>query len=150
MPLIELSSVSRSFEGEGGVRIEALQDVSLQIDAGEFVCITGPSGAGKSTLMHLLGCLDRPTSGSYRLAGREIGNLGHDGRAWLRRRMFGFVFQGYNLIESGSALENVELPGMYGGLPRKARGERAGGLLARLGLADRAAQSPAELSGGEQ
>lgn len=150
MSLIELSSVSRSFEGEGGVRVEALQDVSLQIGAGEFVCITGPSGAGKSTLMHILGCLDQPTSGSYQLAGREIGNLGHDGRAWLRRRMFGFVFQGYNLIESGSASENVELPGLYGGLPRKTRGERAEELLSRLGLADRAAQLPTELSGGEQ
>ena len=150
MSLIELSGVSRSFEGENGARVEALRDVSLQIDAGEFVCITGPSGAGKSTLMHLLGCLDRPTSGSYRLAGREIGNLGHDGRAWLRRRMFGCVFQGYNLIESDSASENVELPGLYGGLPRRARGERAEDLLSRLGLADRAAQSPAELSGGEQ
>ena len=150
MPLIELSSVSRSFEGEDGVRIEALRDVSLQINAGEFVCITGPSGAGKSTLMHILGCLDQPASGSYRLAGREIRSLGHDGRAWLRRRMFGFVFQGYNLIDSCSASENVEIPGLYGGLPRKARSERAGELLSRLGLADRAAQLPAELSGGEQ
>ena len=148
--MIEFSGISRSFDGEGGVRVDALQDVSLRIDAGEFVCITGPSGAGKSTLMHLLGCLDRPSSGSYRLAGREVGNLGHDGRAWLRRQMFGFVFQGYNLIESGNALENVELPGLYAGLPRKARSERAETLLSGLGLAGRAAHLPTELSGGEQ
>ena len=148
--MIELSGIGRSFDGEGGVRVDALKNVSLRIDAGEFVCITGPSGAGKSTLMHILGCLDRPSSGSYRLAGREVGTLGHDGRAWLRRQMFGFVFQGYNLIESGNALENVELPGLYAGLPRKARGERAETLLSGLGLADRAAHLPAELSGGEQ
>ena len=150
MQLIELSGISRSFDGEGGVRVEALKDISLKIEAGEFVCITGPSGAGKSTLMHILGCLDRPTGGSYRLAGREIGTLGQDSRAWLRRQMFGFVFQGYNLIESASASENVELPGLYAGLPRKARGERAGTLLSGLALADRAAHLPAELSGGEQ
>lgn len=150
MHLIELSGISRTFQGEGDAEVSALQDISLQIEAGEFVCITGPSGAGKSTLMHILGCLDRPTGGSYRLAGREIGALGQDGRAWLRRQMFGFVFQGYNLIESGSASENVELPGLYAGLPRKARSERAGTLLEKLGLADRAAHLPAELSGGEQ
>ena len=148
--LIELSGISRTFQGEDAAEVSALREISLQIDAGEFVCITGPSGAGKSTLMHILGCLDRPTSGSYRLAGREISKLGQDGRAWLRRRMFGFVFQGYNLIESGSASENVELPGLYAGLPRKARSERAGALLEKLGLADRAAHLPAELSGGEQ
>ena len=150
MHLIELSGISRTFQGEGDAEVSALRDISLQIEAGEFVCITGPSGAGKSTLMHILGCLDRPTGGSYRLAGREVGKLGHDGRAWLRRRMFGFVFQGYNLIESGSASENVQLPGLYAGLPRKARSERAGTLLEKLGLADRAAHLPAELSGGEQ
>ena len=150
MHLIELSGISRTFQGEGDAEVSALRDISLQIDAGEYVCITGPSGAGKSTLMHILGCLDRPTGGSYRLAGREVGKLGHDGRAWLRRRMFGFVFQGYNLIESASASENVQLPGLYAGLPGKARGERAGTLLENLGLADRASHLPAELSGGEQ
>ena len=150
MHLIELSGISRTFQGEDAAEVSALREISLQIDAGEFVCITGPSGAGKSTLMHILGCLDRPTGGSYRLAGREVGKLGHDGRAWLRRQMFGFVFQGYNLIESASASENVELPGLYAGLPRKARSERAGTLLEKLGLADRASHLPAELSGGEQ
>ncbi len=150
MPLIELRDVSRSFEGEDGVRIGALSDVSLQINAGEFVCITGPSGAGKSTLMNILGCLDRPTSGSYRLAEREVGNLGADGRAWLRREVFGFVFQSYNLIDSCTGAENVELPGVYAGRTPRERRERAGELLLQLGLADRASHLPSELSGGEQ
>ena len=149
-PLIELSSISRSFEGEGGVRVEALQDVSLQINAGEFVCITGPSGAGKSTLMNILGCLDRPTSGSYRLADREVGKLGADGRAWLRRQAFGFVFQGYNLIDGSSAAENVELPGVYARLSSRERRQKVGDLLSQLGLANRAAHLPSDLSGGEQ
>ena len=150
MPLIELSSVSRSFEGEGGVRIEALRDVSLQIDVGEFVCIAGPSGAGKSTLMNILGCLDRPSSGSYRLAGREIGQLGADAMALLRRQIFGFVFQNYNLIDSRNSAENVELPGVYAGLPPRKRKTKARELLEQLGLSGRADHLPAELSGGEQ
>ncbi|MXW20250.1 MAG: ATP-binding cassette domain-containing protein [Gammaproteobacteria bacterium] len=150
MPLIELSSVSRSFEGEGGVRVETLRDVSLQIDVGEFVCIAGPSGAGKSTLMNILGCLDRPSSGSYQLAGREVGQLGADAMAWLRRQLFGFVFQSYNLIDSRNSAENVELPGVYAGLsPRKRRNE-AEELLSQLGLSDRTDHLPTELSGGEQ
>ena len=150
MALIELSGVSRSFEGEGGGRIEALRDVSLQINAGEYVCITGPSGAGKSTLMNILGCLDRPSSGSYRLGGREVGQLGADAMAWLRRQIFGFVFQSYNLIDSRNATENVELPGMYAGLSPRKRREEAEELLSRLGLSDRADHLPSELSGGEQ
>ncbi|MYL00873.1 MAG: ABC transporter ATP-binding protein, partial [Gammaproteobacteria bacterium] len=150
MPLIELSGVGRSFEGEGGVRIEALQDVSLQINAGEFVCITGPSGAGKSTLVNILGCLDRPSSGSYRLAGREVGQLGADARAWLRRHVFGFVFQSYNLIDSRNSAENVELPGVYAGLSPRKRRKEAEELLSQLGLSDRTDHLPSELSGGEQ
>ena len=150
MSLIELSSVSRTFEGEGGVRVEALRDVSLQIDAGEFVCITGPSGAGKSTLTNILGCLDRPTSGSYRLADREVGQLGADAMAWLRRQLFGLVFQSYNLIDSCNAAENVELPGAYAGLSPRKRSNRAEELLSQLGLSDRADHLPSELSGGEQ
>ena len=150
MSLIELSSVSRSFEGEDGVRIGALQDVSLQINAGEFVCITGPSGAGKSTLMNILGCLDRPSSGSYRLAGREVGQLGADTMAWLRRRLFGFVFQSYNLIDSHNSAENVELPGVYAGLSPRKRRKEAEELLSQLGLSDRTDHLPSELSGGEQ
>ena len=150
MPLIELSGASRSFEGEDSVRVEALRDVSLQINAGEFVCITGSSGAGKSTLMNILGCLDRPSSGSYRLAGREIGQLGADAMAWLRRQIFGFVFQNYNLIDSRNSAENVELPGVYAGLPPRKRKTKARELLEQLGLSGRADHLPAELSGGEQ
>ncbi|MCY3817595.1 MAG: ATP-binding cassette domain-containing protein [Gammaproteobacteria bacterium] len=150
MPLIELDSVSRSFVGEGGARVEALRDVALQINAGEFICITGPSGSGKTTLLNVLGCLDSPTSGSYRFAGREVGALGPDTLAWIRREAFGFVFQSYNLLEGSSAIDNVALPGVYAGTPRRALRERAADLLARAGLADRARHASSELSGGEQ
>ena len=150
MPLIELSSASRSFEGEGGARVEALREISLQINAGEFICITGPSGSGKTTLLNVLGCLDSPTSGSYRFAGREVGALGPDALAWIRREAFGFVFQSYNLLETASSIDNVALPGVYAGTPRRALRERAADLLARAGLADRARHAPSELSGGEQ
>ena len=148
--MIELKGISRFFEGEAGVRVEALRDVTLRISGGEFVCITGPSGAGKSTLMNILGCLDRPSSGSYRLAGRAVQSMGADGHALLRRRIFGFVFQSYNLVESATAQENVELPGSYAGLSRRARQKRAKALLAQLDLVDRAGHLPSELSGGEQ
>ncbi len=149
--LIQLEGVSRVLgAGEEDVRVEALREVSLHIGEGEFVCVTGPSGSGKSTLMNILGCLDRPDSGSYRLAGREVGKLGADALAWLRRRMFGFVFQNYNLLESVPALENVELPGRYAGMSAKVRRTRARELLDRLGLSDRAGHLPRELSGGEQ
>ena len=150
MPLIELSSVSRSFEGEGGARVDALHEISLQINAGEFICITGSSGSGKTTLLNVLGCLDSPTSGSYRFAGREVGALGPDALAWIRREAFGFVFQSYNLLEGSSAIDNVALPGVYAATPRRALRERAADLLARAGLADRARHAPSELSGGEQ
>ncbi len=148
--MIELNGIGRSFEGEAGVRVEALRDITLRIAEGEFVCITGPSGAGKSTLLNILGCLDRPSSGSYRLAGRQVQSTGADGLAWLRRRIFGFVFQSYNLVESATAQENVELPGSYAGLSRRARQKRTKALLAQLDLADRAGHLPGELSGGEQ
>ena len=150
MPLIELSSLSRSFEGEGGARVEALREISLQIKAGEFICITGASGSGKTTLLNVLGCLDSPTSGSYRFAGREVGALGPDALAWIRREAFGFVFQSYNLLETASAIDNVALPAVYARMPRRALRERAADLLTRTGLADRARHFPAELSGGEQ
>ena len=149
--LIQLEGVSRVLgAGEEDVRVEALKEVSLRIGEGEFVCVTGPSGSGKSTLMNILGCLDRPDSGSYRLAGREVGKLGADALAWLRRRMFGFVFQNYNLLESVPALENVELPGRYAGMSAKVRRARARELLDGLGLSDRTGHLPRELSGGEQ
>ena len=148
--MIELNGISRSFEGQAGVLVEALRDISLRVTEGEFVCITGPSGAGKSTLMNILGCLDRPSSGSYRLAGREVQAMSADGLAWLRRRIFGFVFQSYNLLASATAQENVELPGFYAGVSRSDRKKRAKALLAQLDLVDRAGHLPGELSGGEQ
>ena len=150
LPLIELENVARAYEGEKGLRVKALEDVSLRIEAGEFVCITGPSGSGKSTLMNLVGCMDRPSSGSYRLAGQEVSDLGSDSLAWLRRNMFGFVFQSYNLLESATALENVELPGRYAGMANSLRRERALRLLSQLEVSEQAGRLPAELSGGEQ
>ncbi len=149
-PLIELSGVGRQYGQTGKAGIAALSGISLTIGAGEFVCITGPSGSGKSTLLSILGCLDRPTSGSYRFVGREVSRLKPDALAWLRREAFGFVFQSYNLLDSVTTLGNVELPGVYGGLSRAHRQRRAKELLAEVGLAERARHRPAELSGGEQ
>lgn len=123
VPLIELLGVARAFEDDAGVRIQALADVSLAIETGEFVCITGPSGSGKSTLLNILGCLDRPSDGSYRFAGRDTAGLGADGLARLRRDEFGFVFQSFNLLESATARANVELPARYAG-PVPMRGAR--------------------------
>ena len=133
-----------------GASVAALSAISLKIGVGEFVCITGPSGSGKSTLLNILGCLDRPTSGSYRFTGREVSCLAPDALAWLRREAFGFVFQSYNLLDSATTLENIELPGFYAGLGRIQRRKRAKELLAELGLAERARHRAAELSGGEQ
>ena len=149
-PLIELRAVSRIYRRSEEAGVAALSGISLRIGVGEFVCITGPSGSGKSTLLNILGCLDPPTSGSYRFAGREVSRLEPDTLAWLRREAFGFVFQSYNLLDSATTLENVELPGFYAGLGRIRRRKRAQDLLAELGLAERARHRPAELSGGEQ
>jgi macrolide transport system ATP-binding/permease protein len=148
-PLLEIDHVSRVYgHGEGTIR--ALDDVSLSIAAGEFVAIVGPSGSGKSTLMNVLGCLDRPSGGHYRVAGRDVAELDGDGLAALRRDRFGFVFQRYNLLATATAAENVEIPTIYAGRSRDQRHERAHALLARLGLADRAGHRPGELSGGQQ
>ena len=148
--MIELERVSRSYAGEHGTRVAALHEVSIQINSGEFVCITGPSGSGKTTLMNILGLLDQPSYGTYRLLGRETNELRPDDLALLRRRLFGFVFQSYNLLESVTAIENVAMPGIYARLSRSIRTERALGLLSKLGLAGRERNLPAELSGGEQ
>ncbi len=149
-PLLDLGKVSRVYRAEGGVRVRALKDVSLQVHAGEFVCITGPSGAGKSTLMNIIGCMDQADSGSYRLAGREVQGFGTGALALLRRRFFGFVFQAANLLESYTASQNVQLPGLYAGMSRSRRQRRATELLSSLDLATRAEHLPSELSGGEQ
>jgi len=148
-PLIELCGVTRTY-GSGAAAFQALAGVDLRIDAGEFVAVMGPSGSGKSTLMNILGCLDTPTTGSYRFDGMDIGALTREQRALLRRYRIGFVFQGYNLLARTSALENVELPLLYRGLPHGDRRERARTALAQVGLAGWEDHTPAELSGGQQ
>ena len=148
--MIVLDGICRVFEAGPGIRVGALHGVSLCIAEGEFICITGPSGAGKTTLMNILGCLDRPDSGTYRFAGRAVHRLSPDGLARLRSRAFGFVFQNYSLLDSASVRENVELPGVYAGMSARTRSERSAALLAQLGLSDRAGHLATELSGGEQ
>ena len=149
-PLIELRDVDRVFDDEGAVRTQALADVSLVVEAGEFVCITGPSGSGKSTLLNILGCLDRPTAGAYRFAGRDVTGLDAEELASLRRDEFGFVFQAFNLLESATARQNVELPARYAGLGPDRKRQRAAKLLKSLGLGERLDHRPVELSGGER
>jgi macrolide transport system ATP-binding/permease protein len=147
--ILELSDIEKHYHN-GDTVVRALDGVSLKIHQGEFVAIMGQSGSGKSTLMNILGCLDRPTAGSYRVLGREAANLQPDELAALRRETFGFVFQKYNLLVTASAGENVEIPSVYAGLPKHKRAARAVGLLTRLGLGDRTSHRPAELSGGQQ
>jgi macrolide transport system ATP-binding/permease protein len=149
MPLLELKSVLREYPaGEGS--FAALRDVNLTIQAGEWVAIMGPSGSGKSTLMNILGCLDRPSSGSYRVAGQDVRDLSADELATLRRARFGFIFQRYNLLSSLTALANVEVPAVYAGEDKDERHQRARGLLDRFKLTDRAEHRPTQLSGGQQ
>ena len=148
-PLIALHDVFKTFQ-RGEVPVHALRGVSLEINAGEFVAIVGASGSGKSTLMNLIGLLDRPSGGSYRFAGIEIGALDADQRAQLRRESFGFVFQQYSLLASSTAIENVEIPAIYAGMPRAARLARAREILASLGLGERLDHRPGQLSGGQQ
>jgi putative ABC transport system ATP-binding protein len=148
-PLIALQRVSRVYR-MGPVEVPALDDVSLEIADGEFVAIVGPSGSGKSTMMNILGCLDRPTHGSYQLAGTAVASLDDDALARLRSRTIGFVFQSYNLLPRTSALENVAAPLLYQGVGRAERLRRARASLERLGLGDRVDHEPTELSGGQQ
>jgi putative ABC transport system ATP-binding protein len=146
---IEIRDVSKTYR-LGDLRVEALKGVDLSILPGDFLAVMGPSGSGKSTLMNILGCLDRPTSGSYRLDGKEVGDLSRDGRAVIRRSRIGFVFQGFNLLPRLSALENVELPMIYDGTPAAVRRERAIAALAAVGLEERGHHLPSQLSGGQQ
>ncbi|MDR0279137.1 MAG: MacB family efflux pump subunit [Paucimonas sp.] len=149
-PLIELRDIRKSYGGVDTPKVEVVRGIDLSIHPGEFVAIVGASGSGKSTLMNILGCLDRPTSGQYLFAGKDVAELDSDELAWLRREAFGFVFQGYHLIASGSAQENVEMPAIYAGTPAEERHARAAALLARLGLGERTGNRPHQLSGGQQ
>ena len=148
-PLIELKDVSKIY-GTGQAEMQALRDVDLRIEPGDFVAVMGPSGSGKSTCMNILGCLDTPTAGSYLFDGVEVGNLSRDQLALLRRHYLGFVFQGYNLLNRTSALENVELPLIYRGLPAAERRTRALAALDSVGLNGWEDHTPSELSGGQQ
>ncbi len=148
-PIVALERVSRTYAMDG-VRVDALRDVTLQVRPGEFVAIVGPSGSGKSTMMNIVGCLDRPSAGVYRLAGTLVAELDDDGLARLRSRTIGFVFQSYNLLPRTTALDNVATPLLYQGVGRKERVARATAALERLGLADRLHHEPSQLSGGQQ
>lgn len=148
-PLIALRDVSRHY-GSGDALVRALDGVTLDIPAGQFVAIMGASGSGKSTAMNIIGCLDRPTAGQYLFQGVPVESLDNDRRALLRLHALGFVFQGFNLLARASALENVELPLIYKGLPRPERQALARAALARVGLEGREHHDPSQLSGGQQ
>lgn len=148
-PVIELSGVTKVY-GRGQAAMAALRGIDLAIRPGEFVAVMGPSGSGKSTCMNILGCLDTPTAGTYRFQGVEVGRLERNQRALLRRHYLGFVFQGYNLLNRTSALENVELPLIYRGIPAADRHARARKALDVVGLTGWETHTPGELSGGQQ
>ena len=148
-PLIAFDKVWKTY-GEGEARVDALAGVDFSISPGEFVAIMGPSGSGKSTAMNIIGCLDTPTGGVYRFAGVDAGRLDRGRRAILRNLYIGFVFQGYNLLPRTTAIENVELPLVYRGVPARKRRELAYAALAQVGLQGREDHTPAELSGGQQ
>ncbi len=149
MILISAKNLSK-FYGEEDNLTKALDNVSLDIKKGEFTAIIGPSGSGKSTLIHILGCLDRPTSGTYKLEGKTVSKLSEKELAKIRNNQIGFVFQSFNLLARTSAIKNVELPLIYAKVKPQERSERAKEILTKLGLADKLESSPAKLSGGQQ
>jgi putative ABC transport system ATP-binding protein len=149
IPLVSFRGITRVY-GEGGGQVRALAGVGLAIHRGEFIAIMGPSGSGKSTAMNIIGCLDRPSSGSFRFSGVEVNGLTRDQRALLRRNYIGFVFQGFNLLNRTTAIENVELPLIYRGMPKRERREKALRALHLVGLSGRENHTPGELSGGQQ
>jgi len=149
MALVELRDIRKSFS-MGKEEVEILHGISISVEKGEFVAMMGPSGSGKSTTMNILGCLDKPTSGTYILNGQNINDLEGDDLALIRNSTIGFVFQGFNLLQKTSAIENVELPLLYAGMPKKERRERAKEALIQMGLEERLYHEPTQLSGGQQ
>jgi putative ABC transport system ATP-binding protein len=148
-PVVELRGVSKVY-GQGQAAVHAMRGVDLEVAAGDFIAVMGPSGSGKSTCMNILGCLDTPTSGEYLFKGVDVGALSRDQRALLRRHYLGFVFQGFNLLNRTTALENVELPLIYRGAAKKERRERALQALDSVGIKPWSSHTPGELSGGQQ
>jgi putative ABC transport system ATP-binding protein len=148
-PIIQIQNLMKTYK-LGGETVHALNDVSLEIQKGEFLAIIGPSGSGKSTLMNMIGCLDRPQTGTYLLDGKDMGKMNDNQLATIRNQKIGFIFQNFNLLTKLKAAENVELPMLYAGVPTAERRERALEGLDKVGLKDRAGHLPAQLSGGQQ
>jgi putative ABC transport system ATP-binding protein len=146
--IIDMESIRKVYD-TGKVKVEALKGIDLRVEQGEFVAIVGPSGSGKSTLMNLIGCLDTPSDGRYRLGGEDVSQFTRDELADVRNRRVGFVFKGFNLLPQISAFENVEMPLLFGGVAPKKRRERVTQLLTRVGLGERMDHKPTELSGGQ-
>ena len=147
--VIDIQGITKTYVN-GKLSVPVLHGIDLQVNKGEFVSIMGPSGSGKSTFMNILGCLDRPTTGSYRLNGDEVATLSDDELAFVRNKQIGFVFQSFNLLTKLTAVENVALPMIYAGMDKKTRNERAAALLVSVGLGDRMDHLPSELSGGQR